>query len=266
MELDIVSLIFVGITVACAVYLLLERAVSRILAGFILMGNALNMLMMIVSGSNTKPSFYHDSPLSEQSDPLAQAMALTSIVISLATGAFMIALAYRLFIFSSSEAIEDDEEDTTEKPNMPSAAEELVDDQDDHYSSPEDPAVDRSFADDDDDPTGDLFAPLSLEDDHWEDEAYPEHTTTSTTLPTSDTPSSEEHSSVPRVDTTAPIPDLPESIVAAPLKDAEPRGVVQTLDDIDHDNSPPIAEGPSPSDPINGISQSPDPEEPGDNV
>lgn len=161
MSIDTFMLIAVGVMVACGVFLMLERALTRILLGFLLIGNALNILLLTVSGHSGAPSFYGDFSWRKPTDPLAQALTLTSIVISMATAAFVIALAYRSFMISDSDDIIPAEE-LVEK-DQPGAAEELID-MHDHYSPMEDPAVDRAYAEDND-PTGDLFEPLSLDDD-----------------------------------------------------------------------------------------------------
>ena len=48
----------------------------------------------------------------EIADPLAQAMLLTAIVISMAMTGFILTLAYRQYRYRSADVIEDDTEDT----------------------------------------------------------------------------------------------------------------------------------------------------------
>ena len=90
--------------------LILERSLTRILIGFLLLGNGVNILFLIVSGpAGTAPIVgISDKPMS---DPLPQAMALTAIVISLGVTAFGLALAYRTWQLTGHDDVQDDVED-----------------------------------------------------------------------------------------------------------------------------------------------------------
>ncbi len=80
---------------ACGVYLLLDRSLTRVLLGFLLVGNATNLLLFLTSGSFGAAPIYGDADPEEMSDPLPQAFILTSIVITFGVSAFMLALIYR---------------------------------------------------------------------------------------------------------------------------------------------------------------------------
>ncbi|ATL71039.1 Na(+)/H(+) antiporter subunit C [Nocardia terpenica] len=113
MSANVTLLVLIGILVACGVYLVLERAVSKMLLGMILFGNAVNLLIITVGGPDGRAPIlgetdrvHHDT-----ADPLAQAMVLTSIVITMGLAAFVLALAYRSFALTTTDRVENDPED-----------------------------------------------------------------------------------------------------------------------------------------------------------
>ncbi|MFI2753780.1 Na(+)/H(+) antiporter subunit C [Cellulomonas sp. P22] len=93
------------------VYLLLERSLSRVLIGVILIGNGANLLFLIAGGAAGNPPIVGDSPVAEMSDPLPQAMVLTAIVITLGMTAFLMAMAYRSWQLHRHDEVQDDVED-----------------------------------------------------------------------------------------------------------------------------------------------------------
>jgi multicomponent Na+:H+ antiporter subunit C len=89
-------IVLMAVLYAAGVYVLLERSLTRVLIGFLLMGNATNLLILIMSGRAG------DAPLTEEgadtsafADPLPQALTLTAIVITFGVSAFLLALIYR---------------------------------------------------------------------------------------------------------------------------------------------------------------------------
>ena len=94
MSPNIVLVVTIGVLFAAGVYLLLERSLSRVLIGIILIGNGANLLFLVAGGAAGRPPIVGagDGPMS---DPLPQAMVLTAIVITLGMTAFLLALAYR---------------------------------------------------------------------------------------------------------------------------------------------------------------------------
>lgn len=98
--------------VACGVYLLLERSLSRALIGLILAGNGVALGFMVASGPAGKaPIMVEGVEQADISDPLPQAMVLTAIVIMLATTAFVLAMAYRSWLLNGNDDVQDDPED-----------------------------------------------------------------------------------------------------------------------------------------------------------
>lgn len=113
MTVDLVPLLAIGGLTSCGVYLLLERTLTRMLLGLLLISNALNLLIVNVSGPpGDSPIYGHDTPVKPAADPLAQAMVLTAIVITMGVAAFVLALAYRSYRLTAAEAVGKDPEDT----------------------------------------------------------------------------------------------------------------------------------------------------------
>lgn len=106
-------LVIIGALVACGVYMILERRVSRMLLGTILFGNALNLLILTVGGHSGAPPILgrHGDADAHITDPLAQAMILTAIVITMGIAAFVLALGYRSFTQTHRDDLENDPED-----------------------------------------------------------------------------------------------------------------------------------------------------------
>lgn len=106
-------LVIIGGLVACGVYLVLERRVTKMLLGMILFGNAVNLLILTVGGqSGSPPILGRDGAAADNmTDPLAQAMILTSIVITMGLAAFVLALGYRSFTLTKRDDVENDPED-----------------------------------------------------------------------------------------------------------------------------------------------------------
>ena len=113
MSADFSLLLMAGVLCACGVYLLLERAVVKILLGVMLMSNGVNLLLLAAGGRPGSPPITGREVAGRigRSDTLAQAMILTSIVITAGVGAFILALAYRSYRFTTVDDLADDVED-----------------------------------------------------------------------------------------------------------------------------------------------------------
>ena len=108
------SLVLVLVIVALftvGVYLLLERSLSRVLVGVILLGNGANLLFLVAGGAAGGAPILGQTPVEEMSDPLPQAMVLTAIVITLGMTAFLLAMAYRSWQLHGHDEVQDDVED-----------------------------------------------------------------------------------------------------------------------------------------------------------
>lgn len=107
---NITLLVAVAVLVAVGVYLLMERSLSRVVVGAILLGNGINLLILVAGGAAGRPPIVgqSDEPMS---DPLPQAMVLTAIVITLGLTAFLLAMAYRSWQLDRHDEVQDDVED-----------------------------------------------------------------------------------------------------------------------------------------------------------
>ncbi|MET8349367.1 MULTISPECIES: Na(+)/H(+) antiporter subunit C [unclassified Micromonospora] len=106
----LVLVLAVGVLVGCGVILLLERSLTRILLGVILLGNGVNLLILLGGRSGGAP-IVGTGPVDRMSDPLPQAMVLTSIVITFGLTAFLLAVAYRSWYLTGDDEVPDDLED-----------------------------------------------------------------------------------------------------------------------------------------------------------
>jgi multicomponent Na+:H+ antiporter subunit C len=110
----VVPLVLIGGLTSTGVYLLLERNLTRMLLGLLLIGNAVNLLILTVGGPSGNPPVRGRNSAGETTtaDPLAQGMVLTSIVITMGIAAFVLALTYRSYRLTTQEEVADDAEDT----------------------------------------------------------------------------------------------------------------------------------------------------------
>jgi multicomponent Na+:H+ antiporter subunit C len=103
--------VIIGGLYAAGVYLLLDRSLTRVLLGFLLLGNATNLLLLSAGGvGGLAPILGYAEP-EEMSDPLPQALILTAIVITFAASAFVVAMIYRSWRLVREEVVGIDEED-----------------------------------------------------------------------------------------------------------------------------------------------------------
>lgn len=100
----------IAVLFATGVTLLLERTLTRILLGVILLGNGANLVILLGAKPGGPPIIGVTDPR-EMTDPLPQAMILTAIVITLGMTAFLLALAYRSWRLEGHDEVQDDIED-----------------------------------------------------------------------------------------------------------------------------------------------------------
>jgi len=110
----LIPLVLVGGLTSVGVYLLLERGLTRMLLGLLLIGNAVNLLILMVGGPSGNPPVRGRISNGETAtaDPLAQGMILTAIVISMGIAAFVLSLIYRTYRLTTDEEVVNDPEDT----------------------------------------------------------------------------------------------------------------------------------------------------------
>ncbi len=149
--MSIMLAILVSWLFAVGTYLLLQRALTRIVLGLGLLSHGAVLLLITVGGRAGRP------PLVGKGDdgagiaaPLPQAFALTAIVIGFGVSAFLLALAYRSWVGTADDEVQDDVEDRL--------AQRMADDEG-HFREP-DPDEDEPW-DEWDDPDGAPTAPDS---------------------------------------------------------------------------------------------------------
>lgn len=108
---NVLLVLAIGALFIAGTYLLLERSLTRVLVGFILIGNGANLLFLVAGGRAGGPPIIGQTDTGQMSDPLPQAMVLTAIVITLALTAFILAMAYRSWQLHGHDEVQDDLED-----------------------------------------------------------------------------------------------------------------------------------------------------------
>lgn len=105
----VTSALVVGVLFAMGTYLVMQRSLTRVIVGLVLLGHGANLLLLLAGGPpGSPPLIGEDGPLA---DPLPQAMALTAIVITFGITAFLLALAYRSWVLTGDDRVENDVED-----------------------------------------------------------------------------------------------------------------------------------------------------------
>ncbi len=97
---------------AIGTYLLLQRKLSRIIMGLGLLTHGANVLL-ITAGRRGNPPIVGTTSESGFADPLPQALALTAIVITFGVTTLLLALAYRSWLLTSDDEVQDDVGDRT---------------------------------------------------------------------------------------------------------------------------------------------------------
>jgi multisubunit Na+/H+ antiporter MnhC subunit len=127
-NVSLVLIVIMAVLFACGVYAILERSLTRVLIGFLLLGNAANLLLLVVMGAPGIAPFHGSGDPDEMSDPLPQALTLTAIVITFAVSAFLLALIYRSWQLGQADTVTDDEADIAVR-ERGIAAEDTMDDE-----------------------------------------------------------------------------------------------------------------------------------------
>jgi multicomponent Na+:H+ antiporter subunit C len=88
-------------------YLLLQRKLSRIIIGLGLLTHGANVLL-ITAGRRGRPPIIDEGSTADFADPLPQALALTAIVITFGVTILLLALAYRSWLLTRDDEVQDD--------------------------------------------------------------------------------------------------------------------------------------------------------------
>ena len=110
--MSIMLAVLVAWLFACGTYLLLQRALVRVVLGLGLLGHGAVLLLITTGGPAGRP------PLVGKGDdgvgvaaPVPQAFALTAIVIGFGMTSYLLALAYRSWVGTGDDEVQDDVED-----------------------------------------------------------------------------------------------------------------------------------------------------------
>lgn len=120
MSANLTLVVLTAALYSVGVYLLLERSLTRVVLGVLVLSNATNLLLLTAGGAAGGAPIIGIFAPEEMSDPLAQAMILTAIVITLGLAAFLLALVHRNWQLSQEQG-----------DGEPDAVDELMDDEED---------------------------------------------------------------------------------------------------------------------------------------
>lgn len=91
-------------------YLVLQRKLSRIIIGLGLLTHGANVLLIGAGKQGIEP-LIGTGELSSMADPLPHALALTAIVITFGVSALLLAMAFRSWILTNDDEVENDAAD-----------------------------------------------------------------------------------------------------------------------------------------------------------
>lgn len=103
----LVLAITVAVLYATGAYLILQRTLSRIVIGLALLAHGANLLLLAAGGRAGRPPFV-GADAAAVADPLPQALTLTAVVITFGVTALLLALAYRSWLYTQDDLVEDD--------------------------------------------------------------------------------------------------------------------------------------------------------------
>ena len=111
---NVVLALLIGVLYAVGTYLLLQRTLTRVVLGLAMLSHGANLLLLAAGGPPGAVPFSGrtDGPAGAgTADPLPQAMVLTAIVITFGVTAFLLALAFRSWLLTGEDSVQDDVED-----------------------------------------------------------------------------------------------------------------------------------------------------------
>ena len=120
MTASLTLVVLMSVLFGAGISIMLERSLTRVLIGFLLVGNAVNILVYLMSGApGIAPILGEGVEPDDISDPLPQVFVLTAIVINLGITAFMLALLYRSWwlaqLGDKGDLVDDEEEEAEDE-------------------------------------------------------------------------------------------------------------------------------------------------------
>ncbi len=107
--MSLALVLLIAVLFATGTYSMLHRSLTRIIVGVGLIGNGVNLLLVVAGSRPGVPPIV--GRLTGSTDPIPQALVLTAIVIGFALQAFLLALAWRSWTLDGHDDVEDDIED-----------------------------------------------------------------------------------------------------------------------------------------------------------
>ena len=89
--------VMIGVLFAVGTYMLLTRSLLRVILGTAMLTHGVHLLLLTMSGLMTGAPPLLGEDAGKYTDPLPQALILTSIVISFGVTSFFFVLAYRAY-------------------------------------------------------------------------------------------------------------------------------------------------------------------------
>jgi multicomponent Na+:H+ antiporter subunit C len=108
--MSILMALTAGALVGIGTYLVLQRKLSRLIIGIGLFGHGANIVFVTTTRRGQAPLLGSGDP-ADFADPLPQALVLTAIVISFGVTALLLALAYRSWLLTRDDEVQDDVDD-----------------------------------------------------------------------------------------------------------------------------------------------------------
>lgn len=96
--METLMIIVAGLLFSIGTYLILSRSVLRVILGTSIFTHAAHLMLLTLGGLKTGSAPLLGTEADAYTDPLPQALILTSIVISFALTAFFLVVAYRTYL------------------------------------------------------------------------------------------------------------------------------------------------------------------------
>lgn len=107
--MELLISIAVGVIVGSGAYMMMKREILRVILGSLLLSYGINLALFMAGGVKTGGAPVlgeNGAAAGPVTDPLAQALILTAIVIGLGVFALLLALGYRTFEESATSDLE----------------------------------------------------------------------------------------------------------------------------------------------------------------
>lgn len=111
MSTSLLLLVLIALLYTAGIYLVLDRSLTRVLLGVLVLGNATNLLVISAGGPFGAAALVGRAPEQAMSDALVQALVLTAIVITLGVSAFLLSIIHRTWALDREDDLTEDTED-----------------------------------------------------------------------------------------------------------------------------------------------------------